>query len=43
MSPHTGGFADVSVDGLWGESFENAIRADRGETPKNLVDLQRGY
>jgi phosphoglycerate dehydrogenase-like enzyme len=43
MSPHTGGFADVSVEGLWGESFENAIRADRGETPRNLVDLERGY
>jgi phosphoglycerate dehydrogenase-like enzyme len=43
MSPHTGGFTDVSVEGLWGESFENAIRADRGETPKNLVDLERGY
>ena len=43
MSPHTGGFADVSVEGLWGESFENAIRADRGETPRNLVDLDRGY
>lgn len=43
MSPHTGGFTDVSVDGLWGESFENAIRADRGETPKNLVDLEKGY
>jgi hypothetical protein len=28
---------------LWGESFENAIRADRGEKPKNLVDLEKGY
>jgi phosphoglycerate dehydrogenase-like enzyme len=43
MSPHTGGFTDVSVEGLWGESFENAIRVDRGETPRNLVDLERGY
>jgi len=43
MSPHTGGFTDVSVEGLWGESFENAIRADRGEKPKNLVDLEKGY
>jgi len=43
MSPHTGGFTDVSVEGLWGESFENAIRADRGETPRNLVNLDRGY
>jgi phosphoglycerate dehydrogenase-like enzyme len=43
MSPHTGGFADVSVEGLWGESFENAIRVDRGEAPHNLVDLERGY
>lgn len=43
LSPHTAGFADVSVEGLWGESFENAIRADRGETPRNLVDLERGY
>ncbi len=43
LSPHTGGFTDVSVEGLWGESFENAIRADRGETPRNLVDLDRGY
>ncbi len=43
MSPHTAGFTDVSVEGLWGESFENAIRADRGEQPKNLVDLEKGY
>jgi phosphoglycerate dehydrogenase-like enzyme len=43
MSPHTGGFTDVSVEGLWGGSFENAIRVDRGETPHNLVDLERGY
>ncbi len=43
MSPHTGGFADVSIEGLWGESFENAIRADRGEKPRNLVDLEKGY
>jgi hypothetical protein len=31
------------VKGLWSDSFENAIRADRGETPRNLVDLERGY
>jgi D-2-hydroxyacid dehydrogenase (NADP+) len=43
MSPHTGGFTDVSVEELWGESFENAIRVDRGETSRNLVDLERGY
>ena len=43
MSPHTGGFTDVSVRGLWTDSFENAIRADRGEAPRNLVDLKRGY
>lgn len=43
MSPHTGGFTDVSIEGLWGESFENAIRANRGEKPKNLVDLEKGY
>ena len=43
LSPHIGGFTDVSVKGLWSDSFENAIRADRGETPRNLVDLERGY
>jgi phosphoglycerate dehydrogenase-like enzyme len=43
MSPHTGGFTDVSVKGLWTDSFENAIRADRGETPRNLVNLEHGY
>jgi len=43
MSPHTGGFTDVSIEGLWGDSFENAIRADRGEMPRNLVDPDRGY
>jgi len=43
MSHHTGGFTDVSVRGLWTDSFENAIRADRGEVPRNLVDLKRGY
>jgi len=34
---------DVSVKELWTDSFENAIRADRGETPRNLVDLEHGY
>ncbi len=43
LSPHIGGFTDISVRGLWIDSFENAIRADRGETPRNLVDLERGY
>ncbi|MGB9667163.1 MAG: 2-hydroxyacid dehydrogenase, partial [Candidatus Cryosericum sp.] len=43
LSPHIGGFTDISVRGLWTDSFENAIRADRGETPRNLVDLEHGY